>query len=355
LLDDAGRVVEQERFDAATVTDNALRDFRFSPEPDSAGRAYTIQLAANSMPGAANTVWSDTVDRYPGVWATNGALQLGDLALEWRYQPALATLVAAAAQGLARYGLSLLLVSLLWTLPGLALLVWLRPPGAAPWSVQGLLASAAVVSGALLVILPQLTTLAGLRLGPWAVWTLLLASLLLLLLARRREARRIPFQGKAQGDIVMRPDGITALYLTVLGLVVASRFLALHPASAPLWGDSVHHALITQLVLDRGGIPDDYLPYVPLASLTYHAGFHVLSGWLAWSVLPGTSPLSASDVVLLTGQLLNVWAIVAVGLLAEGLARPWARAGQARWAGVLAILFAGLLNPMPAFYVNWGR
>jgi len=50
-----------------------------------------------------------------------------------------------------------------------------------------------------------------------------------------------------------------------------------------------------------------------------------------------------------TGQMLNGLAILAMYPLAVRLA------GGNRWAGVGAVLVGGLLSPMPAYYVNWGR
>jgi hypothetical protein len=51
---------------------------------------------------------------------------------------------------------------------------------------------------------------------------------------------------------------------------------------------------------------------------------------------------------LWTGQILNALAVVALYPLAM-------RVAGNRWAGVGAVLVAGLLAPMPMYYVNWGR
>jgi hypothetical protein len=52
--------------------------------------------------------------------------------------------------------------------------------------------------------------------------------------------------------------------------------------------------------------------------------------------------------VLWTGQLLNVLAVIVLYPLAT-------KVGHSKWAGVVAVLVAGLLSPMPNYYVNWGR
>ncbi|MCK5430610.1 MAG: hypothetical protein KAI94_14120, partial [Anaerolineales bacterium] len=52
--------------------------------------------------------------------------------------------------------------------------------------------------------------------------------------------------------------------------------------------------------------------------------------------------------VLWTGQILNGLAVFSLYPLAV-------RVGRTRWAGIIALLVAGLLLSMPMFYVNWGR
>jgi hypothetical protein len=96
-------------------------------------------------------------------------------------------------------------------------------------------------------------------------------------------------------------------------------------------------------MLEKGGLFDSWEPYAPLESLTYHYGFHAnaaIFGWLA--------SLPATRAVIWVGQVLNGLAVLAV--------YPFAvRLGGSRWAGVSAVLLAGLLFPMPMSYVNWGR
>ena len=346
LRDDAGDIVYQEPFAAADVIDNHPRLFLFPPQPDSALRLYTVQLSGDSVPGEGITLWADKKNAYPGLLHINADDLSGDLLMEWGYKPTAAVLWSNSVEGIKNHGLTMLLNLLLWTLPGLALLVWIREPEDEAWSVQQVWGAALLLSSALLVILPQYTDLVGIPLGSWAVWALLILSGACLLLARSRNRSLGP---------IMRPDAMTALYGLILLLVVMSRFLALHSLWGPQWGDSLHHALITQLLLDHGGIFENYNPYIPLAPFTYHAGFHLLCAWFAWAVPPGATPLSASSAILLGAQWINVMAVLMVGLLAEGLARWRVRPQLAQIAALLALLIAGLLSPMPGFYVNWGR
>ncbi len=110
-----------------------------------------------------------------------------------------------------------------------------------------------------------------------------------------------------------------------------------------MWGDFVHHTMITQLIVDNGGLFNSWQPYADLTTLTYHFGFHSDAAVFHW-----VTGLSSIQAVLWTGQLINVLAVIALYPLAVKL-------GRSRWAGVIAVIVAGLLAPMPMFYVNWGR
>ena len=52
--------------------------------------------------------------------------------------------------------------------------------------------------------------------------------------------------------------------------------------NVPLWGDSQQHSTIVQLILDHGGLFDDWAPYADIQSLTYHFGFHAFAASIAW-------------------------------------------------------------------------
>lgn len=111
-----------------------------------------------------------------------------------------------------------------------------------------------------------------------------------------------------------------------------------------MWGDSYQHAMITQLMLDNGGLFSSWAPYTPYATLTVQFGFSSVAAALAW--VTGANAVQAT---ILAGQLLNAAAALALYPLALRLA------GGSRWAGLAAVLTAGLLAPLPGIYVNWGR
>jgi len=113
--------------------------------------------------------------------------------------------------------------------------------------------------------------------------------------------------------------------------------------SASPWVDSVHHGVITRLILDNGGFPETYSPYLSLDSTQYHAGFHSLLATFLWF-----SDLDMQTAMIIFGQVLNALAVVAVFLITNSLS-------GSRTAGVLAGMITGLLTPMPAYYTSWGR
>ena len=132
--------------------------------------------------------------------------------------------------------------------------------------------------------------------------------------------------------------------LVAFAVIALTRFLAIRGLPAPLWGDSVQHAVMAQLVLDNHGLFDSWQPYAPYASLSVHFGFSALVAAYA-----AATHIPVVQSVLIVGQLINVFAVLATYALALRLSR-----GN-RWAGVFAVVVAGLISPMPAFFVNWGR
>ena len=107
--------------------------------------------------------------------------------------------------------------------------------------------------------------------------------------------------------------------------------------------DSYHHALITQLIVERGGLPDSYLPYTPLVTFTYHFGFHATAAALV--TLTGLSPVLITAAL---AQLLTAVAALSVAFFTE------AATGSKPAAAVSAVV-GGLVILFPAYMFNWGR
>src|SRR5262249_16475443 len=105
----------------------------------------------------------------------------------------------------------------------------------------------------------------------------------------------------------------------------------------PMFGDSLHHTMITTMILDRGRLPSDWQPYVPVSTFTYHFGFHTLS-----AVLAQLLGLSAAAAVLVMGQAFNALSVPVAYLLNR-------RIFGSRLAGLGAALITGFISIMPSF------
>jgi hypothetical protein len=231
----------------------------------------------------------------------------------------------------------------LYTLPGLALLRWLLPRDSTLHPTARLLIAfggSAALPPLLLLLLHQV----GIPWGRLATWLYVLLALLLAAwptcadgrLYRGGSARRWPWQA-------YRPGLAEAALAVVLLGVLLVRLYVVRDLPTGLFVDSHHHTLMTQLLVDHNGLFRSWEPYAPLASFTYHFGFHSNAAFIHW--LTG---FSVPQSVLIGGQLLNVAAAALAGGLVCAL-------GGRLWAAVWAVLLVGFALNMPAFFVNWGR
>jgi len=225
------------------------------------------------------------------------------------------------------------LFSLLW--PGWGNLAWPEKLGLS-----------AGLSLALYPLLLVWTDIIGLHLGAVYAWLPPLAGLGMIVWRNRRRLnkeglKQIALAPFRRASLSILPD-ITLLI--VLALIVFTRFWAIRSLEAPLWADSVQHTVMAQLMLDNGGLFKSWLPYAPYKSLTFQFGFPAFTALFAW--LTGMTSVKAT---LIVGQIINGLAVLALYPLAVRIAK-----GN-RWAGIGAVLVAGLLSFMPAYYVNWGR
>jgi len=241
----------------------------------------------------------------------------------------------------------LLLAGFLFVLPGWALLDLAFPhPESLPWPVR--LTGSAGAGLALYPVLMALTNAAGLQLGAFYAWIPPVLSALYLgwRWLRRRKSGSLAGWQKPR----VKLPGV--VLLVVSALLVAGRFWAIRSLPAPLWGDSLQHAEITQLILDNRGLFTSWEPYAPYQSFNTHFGFSAFAALFTW-----LSGLDSTSATLWVGQIVNVIAILGLYPLAARLAQGKADDERAAtsWAGIGALLAAGLLSPLPAYYLNWGR
>ena len=131
----------------------------------------------------------------------------------------------------------------------------------------------------------------------------------------------------------------------VLGLLLITILTRMIPAwqyPYPAWSDSLHHSIITKLVMLNGQLPADMLPFDSAVLSAYHLGLYSLSGSLG--LLGNVAPHTA---LLVYSQLVNAFAGLAVFVFLDKR--------MSRTAGLAGMVFAGLVSFQPALYFNWGR
>ncbi|MDP1547595.1 MAG: DUF1616 domain-containing protein [Anaerolineales bacterium] len=309
--------------------------FTFPPQNDSRQKDYYLHLKIKG-PGSVR------VETAPGDTYLDGALYQNksplDAQMTFRliYDPGqlfLGTLTQAGS-----WSGILGIAIFLFILPGWALLALLWPGwDALAWGER--LGLSAGMSLALYPLLFLWTNMIGLRLGPLYAWLPALAGLGVILWRNRKRLNVETFKHLN----IQRLSWPDFTLLILLALVIFTRFWVIRSLDVPMWGDSYQHTMIAQLLVDHGGLFNSWLPYAELQTFTYHFGFHTAVAAFHW-----ISGLDLPQSVLWTGQILNALAVLALYPLAT-------RVGGNRWAGVGAVLLAGLLSPMPMYYVNWGR
>jgi hypothetical protein len=280
-------------------------------------------------------------DIYPGGQAFSGSAPLpADLAFSTTYAYDLTALLDDLRLSLPRLWLILPLLAILY-LPGWLLL-----------AISGLgrrfdpgerLGLSIGLSLAIIPLAMLWTSTLGLR---WGRNALLIAAALLLAAWLWRTIRFSISKnfGRRRWFYHLRLPKLTMLgLLSIFLLTLGVRLVMARDLSAPAWVDSVHHAVLSRLILEHGGFPATYAPYIDIDAAEYHAGFHSTLATFQW-----LSGLASPEAMLLLGQVLNALIVFAAYLLAVSLIRQPA-------AGLAAAAVAGLFTPMPAFYTSWGR
>ena len=319
----------------------------FSPLPGSTNQDYFLRLKVEG-PGSLQVVAADAQVYLDGALYRNGAPQEAQLTFGLRYSPL--PLAAGLLAEFAKWLAWLLAAGYLFILPGWALLNGLWPDWKqVNWPTR--LGASAGLSLALYPLLLLWTHAAGLQLGALYAWLPGGAAAIFLAWRSRRGLAGLPgrllaaIRPAALKTALQRPNFWADLSIVlILILIAAARLWTVRGLAAPLWGDSYQHTMIVQRMLETGGLFDSWEPYVPYHSLTVHFGFHTAVALFAW-----LTQLEALQAVLVAGQILGLLAILTLAPLAGRLS------GGNRWAIAGTLLAAGLIAPMPAFYVNWGR
>jgi len=324
------------RFQFPALKDSQNHDYYVYLTLDKTGNAET---GINVGSGAANTYLN-------GSDYQNDIPQDGQLAFRLVYDSG-QMLAGLIKQGL-KWLIWLAAGLFLFILPGWALLslLWRN------WDQRGWEEKLGLAGSLSLAVYPLLflwTNLVGLHLGSLYAWLPPIFGLGFLAWKNRGVFRQPgsifkPEMGQTSSTRLSLSGLLPTFTLfAVLGLVFGVRFWVIRDLDLPMWGDSYQHTMIAQLLVDNGGLFSSWQPYSDLTSFTYHFGFHSLVAVFHWA-----TGLSLAQSVLWTGQILNGLAVLALYPLAT-------RIGKNRWAGIAAVLVAGLLVPMPMFYVNWGR
>jgi hypothetical protein len=332
--------------------------FFFPPLPDSNQQDYYLLLetsgdSAVQVGIAGNETYLD------GAVYQNGTAQDGQLTFNLKYDS------VELATGL----LKEIPTWLLWLLAGLFLFVL---PG---WGILGTLWSGwceldfwekfSLGSGASLAIYPVLflwTNLLGVHLGPFYAWLPPLFGLAFLLWRNYQTVLSRVFLNRPASrsyselriinstpaphfasHVTFEELAAKTAFVILSGAVIFSRFWVIRSLDFPLWGDSYQHTMIAQLMVDNRGLFQSWLPYAELRTFTYHFGFHTLVACFNW-----ISGLPVEKAILIVGQIVNILAVINLYPLVKKL-------GKNGWSGVMLVLIAGLISPMPMSYANWGR
>ncbi len=286
-------------------------------------------------------VYGRSNPQYPhGTLIENGKQSPADLAFRTTYDYDIHALMQDFSSGLGEWGMSIpaLLVILL---PGWLLLRAFRLTHR--FSAGETLAISLGLSLALLPLLMQWLSFFGFVLNRHIVLGgfALLAIAFIVSLFRPSK----PGPGNRKSPLLTRPhinpEIIWLLVIILFALVI--RLIMTRDLATPAWVDSIHHALITRLILANGKLPPTFLPYLPAEAASYHTGFHSTFSFFVW-----LSGLNLAKALLFFGQLLNAAVVLATFLFTKRLFRNSS-------AALLAALVTAVLTPMPAYYASWGR
>ncbi len=317
---------------------------------NAAGKPYYLQLI--KMSGSA-TINGRNEDAYPhGQAYLNGQAINSDIAFRLSYDYDFIAFTQDVMHGLTYFWLIFPALTILW-LPGWLLLEFthLRKR----FDFGGQTAISIGISLSLIPLIMLWTTILKVswtRRGILFLAGFLVALFFIRLIYRYIIFRRVAVQRDdlhstellpSSGDRLILQPVISFLLIMIFLFSLAVRLIMIRDLATPAWVDSVHHALITRLILSFGSYPPTYLPYFDIPPTAYHPGFHSIAAAFTW-----LTNLNLSQALLILGQILNALTVFPVYLLAKTLTRN-------SIASIFAAIIAAFLTPMPAYYTSWGR
>jgi hypothetical protein len=327
-----------------TLTDEFLENegfynFDFRPQPDSFRKYYYVFL---EFRGEGN-LWLASApgnEYLEGALYVNHQAQNRNLSFNLNYQSGYAFL--DFGREVLYWGYLSSVAIFLFVVPGLSIVSWMSPR----WKIQNWYSKVIIGIGLSLGTYPVLyllSNLVGLKPAATLAWIPgALGSIILVLQAYLRlKLTSLPEKIRTwlKSDQLI-PDLMTIL---VVALIIFSRFFITRVVDLPMWGDSLTHSMVSQLIVDNGGLFSSWTPYAELESFTYHFGFHTQVAVFHW-----ITNIPVPQATMWMGQIINIFAVLGLFPIAKLL-------GRSKWAGVAALIVAGLMISMPNFYTNWGR
>ena len=196
----------------------------------------------------------------------------------------------------------------------------------------------------------ELVHLVGIQWSPWAM-AVYLGAALVINLAGLRKVLLSPFRWRL---------GAGSLLIALTVFAMGLQLLAVKDLPAGLWGDSLHHTMMAQLLVDHGGLFSSWQPYAPMATFTYHYGFHANAAFLHWLTgIPVIKTTMFSGQIILAASAplayLLVSRLVRLGRITRPQLLVMSGENLASAAGLWAAVFLAFYNTIPAWLMNWGR
>lgn len=311
----------------------------FEPISNSRAAYYSAKIIAQGVEPDSSIATGDSSSYLDGSLSINDIFQNRQMVFQLTYNRR--EMVVGTAKRFLTAFPEILLALGIFFIPGWALIELLKLPVVITWGEK-----IAISFGTTVALYPTIYLymyLLKVQPGVKLVWLLLIGGVIILIWHYRPWRKKLWTDLHSIWDDISFSKTVFGTTLILLMVVVAiTRASAIQYVDVPLWDDSVQHAVITQRILETGGLFQSWEPYAPYKTFSLHFGFHINMAVLAW-----VTHLPVQKAILWGGQFFNVLAVLGLYALAV---RLWGR-----WAGLIAILAAGMLAQFPAYYVNWGR